>query len=715
MHAITELGDAIARRWGEQNHDEAAFPAIAADALAESKLLAQHSGADLVDYALQGNPLPAQYFSGFGQPPLALYRGHEFYIEALFWLDSTTSIHQHAFSGAFAVLEGSSVHTRYDFEQHERVTSRMLLGDVQFRECEVLQRGDVRTIESGNRFIHALFHLDRPSVSIVVRTTFEVDCSPQYSYRRPGVAIDPFYEPEPMMTQLRLLESTRDAHGTDAFLRASRMLLERADYWLTYRLLGLAYSKLGDSDPWHDLERTAKTRLGQRIDYLYPIFDEDQRQQNISGLRRQVHDADHRYLLALLLNVPHRREIDRLIRARYGNVDAAQSILRWMKEMSTQRQLGIDLDPLSLLVLEHALNDGTVEDVRTSLDRMDGETRIEPPPETTLRERWDDIVNALLLRPLFAGASGDAATPDAGVLVRSSEAPRRVAFSATLREPLHEVAPLPQTLAVNRRVRLGDAPADGPHAPGRAAWVVDPVRGIELPYWLDAAEEDAVRRAFEHGEVPADPAMRQALANAGILHDPRITAAQRRRLARRMATSCARIDEPGFATLEELVPPLFAAALRRYFRAIIQEGYIRLGDGQVASRYAMHNEPLAAWLHERIAPLVARAVPRPVKPSYSYLCAYVAGAVLGRHNDRPQCEYTLSLSIDATPDAARARAWPLCLDRGEDVVRVLLAPGDALLFRGRQLVHFRDELGPGRTATSLLLHFVNEDFQDSLQ
>jgi hypothetical protein len=34
-------------------------------------------------------------------------------IEALFWVDGTTSIHQHSFSGAFQVLAGKSIHSRY--------------------------------------------------------------------------------------------------------------------------------------------------------------------------------------------------------------------------------------------------------------------------------------------------------------------------------------------------------------------------------------------------------------------------------------------------------------------------------------------------------------------------------------------------------------------------------------------------------------------------
>ncbi len=287
---------------------------------------------------------------------------------------------------------------------------------------------------------------------------------------------------------------------------------------------------------------------------------------------------------------------------------------------------------------------------------------------------------------------------------------REVPFSATLHEPLHEAVSSPREVVLNRRVRIGDPSDDAPHARGRVAWVVDPVRGTELPYWIDAAEEEAIAR----GRVPSSRTLRQSLVSAGILHDPAATAIERRRLARTMRASRARLVSRGFMALHDLLPPMFVAALRRYFRTLVDEGHLPFGDGQ-SSRYFRHDEPLAVWLHRRLAPLVGRAIAHPVKPSYSYLVSYRAGAVLDRHNDRLQCEYTLSLSIDATPDATREQAWPLCLEPGPNrVARVLLAPGDGLLFRGRELVHFRDELGPGRTATSLLLHFVHEDFDGPL-
>ena len=49
------------------------------------------------------------------------------------------------FSGAFRVLEGSSIHVRYGFSQDDAITSRLLVGDLRFGGAEFLRRGDVRS------------------------------------------------------------------------------------------------------------------------------------------------------------------------------------------------------------------------------------------------------------------------------------------------------------------------------------------------------------------------------------------------------------------------------------------------------------------------------------------------------------------------------------------------------------------------------------------
>lgn len=168
----------------------------------------------------------------------------------------------------------------------------------------------------------------------------------------------------------------------------------------------------------------------------------------------------------------------------------------------------------------------------------------------------------------------------------------------------------------------------------------------------------------------------------------------------------AAVPAIGFAETRGLVPQPWLGALQRYYAALVAGGFLAASDDQ-SHRYTAHDEPIAAEWHRLLWPLVSRAIPEPIRPTYSYLGLYRPGAVLERHTDREECEYTLSLTIDARPSAARDDAWPLCLELPDGrMVRSLLAPGDGLLFKGRDLPHYREALPQGRTSWSVFFHFI---------
>jgi hypothetical protein len=227
---------------------------------------------------------------------------------------------------------------------------------------------------------------------------------------------------------------------------------------------------------------------------------------------------------------------------------------------------------------------------------------------------------------------------------------------------------------------------------GRApTWIYDPVRQLDWPYWITAAQAAQVRQI-----APA-----RFSIHAEHWDSVRVE-----------ATSTIRSS--GYGIVRDLLPPEFLRSVQEYYRELVVNGFLPLGDGQ-SLRYSLHNEPLARWLHQHTAPLVSRIIPESVKPSYTYLGFYLAGAVLEKHTDREQCEYTLSLTIDATPSAAAADAWALYADlKDGTTVEALLGAGDGLIFKGRELPHYRHRLDQGRTSSSVFFHYVPEAFTGKL-
>jgi Sulfotransferase family len=243
------------------------------------------------------------------------------------------------------------------------------------------------------------------------------------------------------------------------------------------------------------------------------------------------------------------------------------------------------------------------------------------------------------------------------------------------------------------------------------AWVEDPTSGTLRPFWVDGRA--AWRLAnLQRGFAPppeVDVPLRRQLAAAGILISPTPPPGRGDGGEEQAVTAHSHFAEEGWCLLRDLLHPGHVGALRRYYRSLIATGSWQLGDAQVAGRYGWHNEPLARFFHHQLASYVSRVAGERVRPTYVYVSAYQPGAVLDRHLDREQCKYTMSLAIDESPEEADFK-WPLHFDTPAGTVSVTQVLGDAVLFRGNELPHYRHRLPEGHTATALLFHFVPDSF-----
>ncbi len=240
MDLFERMGRTLGQRWRARHHERDVFPELALQVLDEARVHDAVTPGALLRWVFEQDPLPTQadLEARFGEPPITLFYDDMFSIGALFWLDGTTSIHQHAFSGAFAVLEGSSVHARYDFERREQTSDADVRGQLRPPGGELRTKGDAHAIYSGPRFIHALFHLDRPSVSLVIRTHNDGHAGPQYDYARPGLGIDPHFAPPTLTKTLQCLGMLLKTSSpeTPSLVRA---LMSRADAHAAFRVLSL--------------------------------------------------------------------------------------------------------------------------------------------------------------------------------------------------------------------------------------------------------------------------------------------------------------------------------------------------------------------------------------------------------------------------------------------------------------------------------------------
>ena len=108
---------------------------------------------------------------GFGQPAITLWSNEDFRIELYFWNSSNTSVHSHAFAGAFTVLEGLSLQTRYhlkEVEFNEAQGTSTFTNDKKLHEF--IYPGSIQEITPGMAFCHEVIHLKHPTVTFIIRT-----------------------------------------------------------------------------------------------------------------------------------------------------------------------------------------------------------------------------------------------------------------------------------------------------------------------------------------------------------------------------------------------------------------------------------------------------------------------------------------------------------------------------------------------------------------
>jgi hypothetical protein len=328
MEIVEALGNQVERSWLATGYDQGAFPGIAAEALEKAALHSKIDTLDIVRWAVGTRHPPTQVepLSRFGQPPVTLFTSRLFHVGVLFWLDGTTTIHDHRFSGAFQVLAGGSLHVPHTFSVGRSLGS-FQTGELATGRMEHLKRGDVRAILPGDRFIHSLFHLERPTVTLIVRTRSSPTAA-QFTYFRPGVALDTYLADDWSMKLDQIVQLCADL-GPSVVVAALDQLLAEADPRTCFLALRSGL-KLPDSGEFERLLDKAGSRFEAPF---HQCFQELKRITFLVGRRAHVRETEHRFFLALLMNAPNRCALLQGVAAFCSGVPPEFTVARWVAEL----------------------------------------------------------------------------------------------------------------------------------------------------------------------------------------------------------------------------------------------------------------------------------------------------------------------------------------------------------------------------------------------
>jgi hypothetical protein len=380
-----KLGHTVLERWRQQNFSLEVFPQLARAAIDEAPPSASVDMQELIHEFLSNDEQPFQSESGFGQPELIAFNDTRFYIQLLFWMEGTTEIHQHEFSGAFHVMQGSSVHSEFDFVGARSVTPHIRVGNLHVKQVELLETGSTIPITSGRACIHSLFHLDTPSVTLVIRTHHDPGTGPQYNYLPPHIAINPLHSDPLTARRKQLIDVLETTHDPNYATYINEML-ERLDFERGFNMLRHAMPYLKEIDEWDVILTTFQQKHGELAMGVHATLTESLRRETITQMRHFIVNPEHRFFLALLMNVQNRTDILALINKRFSDSSPIEMILGWAEELIEPNDFGItlldavfpetlDIDieeqsHLFIVALKHALEgnaDGELTEIQTAL------------------------------------------------------------------------------------------------------------------------------------------------------------------------------------------------------------------------------------------------------------------------------------------------------------------------------------------------------------
>ena len=188
-----------------------------------------------------------------------------------------------------------------------------------------------------------------------------------------------------------------------------------------------------------------------------------------------------------------------------------------------------------------------------------------------------------------------------------------------------------------------------------------------------------------------------------------------------------KFEKNHFFVIKEAIDPKVAEFIYNYFlmkrqvaRSLFDSRFISpyteywgvWNDEQVPNTYSHYADTAMETLLLAVQPKMEKLTGLKLNPTYSYARIYKKGDILHRHKDRFSCEISTTMNLGGDP-------WPIYIEAKKNVgipsdgfpasttnegSKVILKPGDMLVYKGMILEHWR-EVFLGQDCAQVFLHY----------
>jgi hypothetical protein len=165
------------------------------------------------------------------------------------------------------------------------------------------------------------------------------------------------------------------------------------------------------------------------------------------------------------------------------------------------------------------------------------------------------------------------------------------------------------------------------------------------------------------------------------------------------ACGCVKVD--GF------IDETSIAIISQYLENRIKRGeWVETAEGSdPTSKYSCYADPLVEVFLQRSLAAIEEATGKELIPTYSYARVYQPGEKLSPHTDRPSCEISVTVNVASVGEVS-----PIYTQYGKNnPEKHILKPGDAVVYKGCEVSHWRQPLEEGQLNVQFMLHYVDKN------
>ena len=163
-------------------------------------------------------------------------------------------------------------------------------------------------------------------------------------------------------------------------------------------------------------------------------------------------------------------------------------------------------------------------------------------------------------------------------------------------------------------------------------------------------------------------------------------------------------DTKGYVIVKDFLDDLTLSTVSKYLEnRVNRQEWVEVDEDKI-SAYKYYADPFIEVILESATAKVAEVCGREaIFPTYSFARIYQKGESLFPHVDRPSCEISVTVNV-----ANLGEPSPIFMkyDTNEEV-KCVLSPGDAVVYKGCEVEHWRNPLIEGQLVVQFMLHYVD--------